>query len=62
MPQAGTTLVLSDIVTGATQIVTGGLGWLGQTVTTITSNPLLSFWALLGLVGAGIGLYHRLAR
>lgn len=61
MPQAGTTLALSDIVTGATQIVNGGLNWLGDTVTTITGSPLLSFFALLGLIGTGIGLYRRIA-
>lgn len=53
---------IGAIVTSAGSIVTGGLSWLTSTVTTITGSPLLSFWALLGLVGAGIGLYHRLAR
>lgn len=52
---------MADIITAATSIVTAGLGWLGQTVNTIVANPLLELFALLGLIGTGIGLYRRLA-
>lgn len=62
MPMAGSTLVFSDILGAVTSLVTSAVSWLGTTVNAITGNPLLSFWALLGLCGVGIGLYHRLAR
>ena len=52
---------ISAIVSSAGSIVTGGLSWLTSTVSTVVGSPLLSFWALIGLVGAGIGLYHRIA-
>lgn len=62
MPVAGDSLAFSDIVSAVTQLVNGSVTWLTKVVVGITGNALLSFWALLGLVGVGIGLYHRLAR
>lgn len=66
MPMEGSTLVFSDIIGAVTSLVgntsSGAVSWILKTVTMITGNALLSFWALLGLVGVGIGLYHRLAR
>lgn len=62
MPMAGSTLAFSDILGAVSSLVTSSVTWLTTTVGAITGNPLLSFWALLGLVGVGIGLYHRLAR
>lgn len=62
MPQAGTTLAFSDIVGAVGQLVTASVSWLGSAVSAITGNSLLSFWAIIGMCGVGIGLYHRLAR
>lgn len=55
------TVTLATIISAAGSIVTAGLSWLGSTVTTIVNNPLLELFALLGLIGTGIGLYRRLA-
>lgn len=50
------------VLTNVSSLVTESVSWLTTTVGAITGNALLSFWALLGLCGVGIGLYHRLAR
>lgn len=52
---------IQAIVSSTGDIVSGGLTWLTSTVNTITGSPLLSFFALLGLIGTGIGLYRRIA-
>lgn len=52
----------SGIITNVGLLVDGAVDWITATVGAITGNALLSFWALLGLVGVGVGLYHRLAR
>lgn len=62
MPQAGSALAFSDIIGAVSSLVTGSVTWLGHAVRAVTSSSLLSFWALIGLCGIGIGLYHRLAR
>ena len=53
-------MAISELMTNATGIVTPALQWVGQVVTTITSNPLLLLFALLGLVGLGVGLVRRI--
>lgn len=55
-----TAMAISELMTNATGIVTPALQWVGQVVTTITSNPLLLLFALLGLVGLGVGLVRRI--
>lgn len=62
MPIAGSTLAFSDIIGAVSSLVTSSVTWLTSVVNGIVASPLLSFWALIGLVGVGIGLYHRLAR
>lgn len=52
----------AGIISNVSSLVTASVTWLTSTVGAITSSPLLSFWALIGMVGVGIGLYHRLAR
>lgn len=55
-----TTMAISELMTNATSIVTPALAWVTQVVTTITSNPLLLLFAILGLVGLGVGLVRRI--
>lgn len=51
---------MAAILGDATSIVTEGLKWVGQVVTTVTSNPILLLFVILPLVGLGIGLFRRL--
>lgn len=55
-----TAMPISELMTNATSIVTPALAWVTQVVTTITSNPLLLLFAILGLVGLGVGLVRRI--
>lgn len=54
-------VTMSSILSDATLIVTSALQWLGLVVNAITSSPLLLLFAILGLVGLGVGIYRRLA-
>lgn len=51
---------MTEIITGAAAVVTAGAGWVGDFATQITSTPLLLVFAVLPLVGLGIGMLKRL--
>ena len=56
----GTAVSVGTLVGNAGDIVTTGLSWVGNVVTTVTSNPLILLFVILPLVGLGIGLFRRL--
>ena len=60
MEGESTVMAIADLLSNASNIVSSGLEWVTQVVNTITSNPLILMFALLGLVGLGIGLVKRL--
>jgi uncharacterized membrane-anchored protein len=51
---------MSDIITNITTLVTGFLGWVSQTVSTITGDPFLLFCALVPFATVGITVVKRL--
>ena len=51
---------MSEILTTAGAVVDFGLNSLTSTTTTIVNTPLLLLFAVLGLIGTGIGLYRRI--
>lgn len=53
-------VTIATLVSNAGDIVTAGLGWVGNVVSTVTSNPLILLFVILPLVGLGIGLFRRL--
>jgi len=53
---------VANIVTIVTEIVEGAISWMGSFVQAITSNELLLFFVVLGLVGLGVGLIKRIIR
>lgn len=55
-----TTTTVATIVSDAGSIVTSGLGWVSQVVSTVTGNPLILLFVILPLVGLGVGLFRRL--
>lgn len=55
-----TTVTMATILESVGSIVTEGLGWLGETVTTVTGSPLLLMFVTIGLIGTGIGLMRRI--
>ena len=42
------------------QVFTAGVGWVAKVATTIGENPLLLLFAVVPLVGLGVGLFKRL--
>lgn len=56
----GDVATLSDWFDTARALVTGAIQWTGSIVSTVTSNPIILAFFLLGLVGLGIGLLNRL--
>lgn len=51
---------MQTILESATLVVTEGLDWLTQTVSTVTGSPLLLMFTVLCLIGTGIGLMRRI--
>lgn len=51
---------MATIIGQAGDIVTEALGWVTETVTTITSNPLIMTFVLVAFVGLGVGLIRRM--
>lgn len=55
-----TPMPISDVLANTKTIVDGFLGFVAQTVTTITSNPVLLFCFLLPFATVGITVVKRL--
>lgn len=51
---------LAKFLEDAGTFVTASIGWVGEVVQVIVSNPLTLVGAIIPLCGLGIGLYHRL--
>lgn len=57
-----TVTAMDNIITNVGKVVTAGMNWLGEAVTTVTSsgNELLLLFVTVGFIGTGIGLMRRL--
>ena len=53
-------MTIATLMSNAGEIVTAGLGWISNVVSTVTSNPLILMFVILPLVGLGVGLFRRL--
>lgn len=53
---------VATIIGQAGDIVTEALGWVTETVTTISNNPLIMTFILVAFVGLGVGLIRRMIR
>lgn len=53
-------MTIATLMSNAGEIVTAGLGWIGNVVMTVTGNPLILLFVILPLVGLGVGLFRRL--
>lgn len=54
------TASFSAIIGNVGSIVSGSVGWIGAFVNAITEHPLLFLFALIPIVGFGVGLLKRL--
>lgn len=53
-------VTMATILDSVGLVVTEGLEWLTQTVTTVVGQPLLLMFVVVGLIGTGIGLMRRI--
>lgn len=54
---------LSTVLTNISSVVTAAIGWVGDFIEPITSNPVLFIFVVaVPLVGLGVGLLNRLIR
>lgn len=51
---------MASIISSVTSVVTAAVGWVGQFVDMITGNDLLLLFAIVPIVGLGVGLLKRL--
>lgn len=51
---------MATIISDVGSIVTAAVGWIGDYVGAITSNPLLLMFVIVAFVGLGVGLIRRL--
>lgn len=55
-----TTMTMEDLISNLSKVVTGALGWVTESVTTITSNPFILITAGFLVLGGAIGILGRL--
>ena len=51
---------MADILTSVTTIFTAAIGWVGTVAETIADEPILLTFAVIPLIGLGVGLFKRL--
>lgn len=50
---------LTDILAAAGNVITAGIGWAGDVLSFITSNPIVYVPILFAFAGFGVGLLRR---
>ena len=59
----GEVVTMDALITAVSSLVTAAIGWVGDFITEITSQPLLLlFCVAVPLVGLGVGIINRLIR
>lgn len=53
-------VTISTILSSVGDVFTSAIDWVGDVATTVTGNPILLVFAILPLVGLGVGLFKRL--
>lgn len=51
---------MAAIITSITDVFTAAVGWVGTVASTVTGTPVLLLFAVVPLVGLGVGLFRRL--
>lgn len=51
---------MAEIISSVSSIFTAAIGWVGTVAETVTGEPILLIFAILPLVGIGVGLFKRL--
>ena len=56
----GTAATVQTVLDAAGDVVTEGMGWLGEAADKVTSTPILLCFVCVGFIGTGISLLRRL--
>lgn len=51
---------VGDIISSSGDVFSTAIGWVGTVASTIVNNPIILVFALIPLVGLGIGLFKRI--
>ncbi|MEG1758578.1 MAG: hypothetical protein RR235_09010 [Oscillospiraceae bacterium] len=51
---------MAAIITSITDVFIAAVGWVGTVASTVTGTPVLLLFAVVPLVGLGVGLFRRL--
>lgn len=51
---------MEAIISGVSSVFTAAIGWVGTVASTVSSTPILLVFAIIPLVGLGVGLFKRL--
>lgn len=61
MPEGETTTTtLATILDNVGDVFEAAIGWVGTVAQTIADNPILLIFAIIPLIGLGVGLFRRL--
>ena len=58
--EAVTPMTMTQLLTSLGEVVTKALGWVTESVTTITSNPFILMTAGFLVLGGAVGILGRL--
>ena len=53
-------VTVATILDSVGDVFTSAIGWVGDAASTVVSNPILMVFAVIPLVGLGVGLFKRL--
>lgn len=51
---------MDAIITAVTSVFTASIGWVGSVADTVVGTPILLLFAVIPLVGLGVGMFKRL--
>lgn len=51
---------MAAIITSVTDVFTAAIGWVGTVGETIVDTPIMLLFAVVPLIGLGVGLFRRL--
>ncbi len=51
---------MEAILSAVSSVFTSAIDWVGTVASTVTSTPILLVFAIIPLVGLGVGLFKRL--
>ena len=51
---------MASIITSIGDVFTAAIGWVGEVAEAVSGEPILLMFAVIPLVGLGVGLFKRL--